>query len=143
MKLTKTSVAPHSSHYRNSSGYEPIDAAELMPFNQGQVLKYLVRRNRKHDSPLVDLEKAHYYAMRERQLRRTAMIPPMPVSLSDRIQTVLKALAKDETRHVRTAIHYLGLAATDPYNAGDHLVMVIATIENEIDDVKAKMSNTA
>ncbi|MFK0231238.1 DUF3310 domain-containing protein [Streptomyces sp. NPDC090303] len=56
----------HPSHYTwLPNGVEVIDITELLPFNLGNVVKYVLRAGRKHDEPLTDLRKAVWYINRE------------------------------------------------------------------------------
>ncbi|QJS14185.1 DUF3310 domain-containing protein [Streptomyces argyrophyllae] len=56
----------HPSHYTwIPSGLEVIDITEHMNFNLGNAVKYVLRSNHKHDSPLTDLRKAAWYINRE------------------------------------------------------------------------------
>lgn len=57
----------HPSHYQSQSGLEAIDVIEAfkMNFNLGNVLKYIVRAERK--GQLQDLKKALWYLQREIQ----------------------------------------------------------------------------
>ncbi|MFD4608301.1 DUF3310 domain-containing protein [Streptomyces sp. NPDC058440] len=56
----------HPSHYTwLPGGVEVIDITELLPFNLGNVVKYVLRAGHKHDEPLTDLRKAAWYINRE------------------------------------------------------------------------------
>ncbi|MFF8629660.1 DUF3310 domain-containing protein [Streptomyces werraensis] len=56
----------HPSHYTwLPNGVEVIDITELLNFNLGNVVKYVLRANHKHDEPLTDLRKAAFYIQRE------------------------------------------------------------------------------
>lgn len=57
----------HPNHYQGfTNGAQPIDIAEHVGFNLGNVIKYAARAGRK-DNRLQDLNKAHYYLTREIQ----------------------------------------------------------------------------
>lgn len=51
-------------HYKGRNGVELIDLIEDLPFNRGNVIKYVYRAGRKDDE-LRDLEKARWYIERE------------------------------------------------------------------------------
>jgi hypothetical protein len=54
------------SHYTwLPNGVEVIDITEIMGFSLGNVVKYVLRANHKHDDPLTDLRKAAWYINRE------------------------------------------------------------------------------
>lgn len=55
------------SHYTGfTNGTQPIDIAEHLNFNRGNVIKYVARAGEKHsDTELEDLKKAHFYLQRE------------------------------------------------------------------------------
>ncbi|MEV5883116.1 DUF3310 domain-containing protein [Streptomyces sp. NPDC052020] len=56
----------HPSHYTwLPNGVEVIDITELLPFNTGNVVKYVLRAGRKHGEPITDLRKAAWYINRE------------------------------------------------------------------------------
>ncbi|MYX26030.1 DUF3310 domain-containing protein [Streptomyces sp. SID8381] len=56
----------HPSHYTwLPGGVEVIDITELLNFNLGNVVKYVLRAGHKHDEPLTDLRKAAWYINRE------------------------------------------------------------------------------
>lgn len=55
------------SHYQGfTGGAQPIDIAEHVGFNLGNVIKYVARAGKKDDR-LQDLRKAEYYLQREIQ----------------------------------------------------------------------------
>ncbi|WP_408934992.1 DUF3310 domain-containing protein [Corynebacterium marquesiae] len=55
------------SHYQGfTDGAQPIDIAEHVGFNLGNVIKYVARAGKKDDR-LQDLRKAEYYLQREIQ----------------------------------------------------------------------------
>ncbi|MEK0056855.1 DUF3310 domain-containing protein [Corynebacterium sp. KPL2825] len=59
--------AINPQHYQGfSNGAQPIDIAEHVGFNLGNVIKYSARAGRK-DNRLQDLHKALYYLQREIQ----------------------------------------------------------------------------
>lgn len=59
--------AINPTHYQGfSNGAQPIDIAEHVGFNLGNVIKYTARAGRK-DNRLQDLKKAEYYLQREIQ----------------------------------------------------------------------------
>jgi hypothetical protein len=56
----------HPKHYNSHpSGVECIVIIETMPFNIGTAIKHLWRCDLKHDTPMEDLRKAHWYIGRE------------------------------------------------------------------------------
>ncbi|MFC9591502.1 DUF3310 domain-containing protein [Streptomyces sp. NPDC056944] len=63
---TKDDEIDHPGHYTwLPNGVEVIDITELLPFNLGNVVKYVLRAGHKHDEPLTDLRKAAWYINRE------------------------------------------------------------------------------
>lgn len=62
-----TTDSLHPNHYRGFTyGAEVIDIAEHLPFNRGNVLKYVARAGRKDPTTeLEDLRKAARYLSRE------------------------------------------------------------------------------
>ena len=67
---TPKEMVNHPAHY-NSGMFEAIDVIEDVRagFNDGNALKYLLRYRHKHKEPrmqLEDIDKATWYAMRER-----------------------------------------------------------------------------
>lgn len=55
----------HPEHYTwLPKGIEAIDVCEALPFNRGNVVKYLLRAGKKKDE-LEDLQKAAWYLNRE------------------------------------------------------------------------------
>jgi hypothetical protein len=55
----------HPGHYNwFSNGAEVIDITENLSFNLGNVVKYVARASRKGNQ-IEDLEKAHWYLVRE------------------------------------------------------------------------------
>ena len=62
----------HPAHYTgHPSGIEPIDIAEHMNFNLGNVIKYVLRSDLKGDA-VTDLRKAEWYIGREIERRSRA-----------------------------------------------------------------------
>lgn len=62
----------HPSHYTwLPNGLEVIDITENMNFNLGNVVKYVLRADHKHDESLTDLRKAAWYITREIQRLET------------------------------------------------------------------------
>ncbi|MFS0078223.1 DUF3310 domain-containing protein [Corynebacterium striatum] len=57
----------HPKHYTGfTNKAQPIDIAEHLNFNRGNVIKYVARAGDKHpDTELEDLKKAHFYLQRE------------------------------------------------------------------------------
>lgn len=56
----------HPRHYTSHpSGVEAIVICEHMNFNLGNAVKYVLRADHKHASPLEDLKKARWYLDRE------------------------------------------------------------------------------
>ncbi|MFG3176608.1 DUF3310 domain-containing protein [[Kitasatospora] papulosa] len=56
----------HPSHYTwLPNGVEVIDVTELMNFNLGNVVKYVLRAGHKTNDPITDLRKAAWYINRE------------------------------------------------------------------------------
>ncbi len=62
----------HYAWLHDEIGIEPIDVCELMNFNRGNALKYILRAGRKYEAgmgdrqkEIEDLEKARYYIDRE------------------------------------------------------------------------------
>lgn len=53
----------HPAHYQRADGMEAIELCELLPFNEGNAIKYLWRAGRK-GSAVEDLRKALWYAKR-------------------------------------------------------------------------------
>jgi len=131
MKANATKVA----HYQHASGFEPIDAAQLMSFNLGNALKYVCRRNAKHQSPFDDINKAIDYLKRERKLRQTVAAPFIRAKHRETIRQVCYALAENEPTNIRTAIHSIALAAMQPDDLRKHIGMAIASLEIELDIV--------
>lgn len=59
-------VVNHPSHYTQYEGLEIIDLCEQMPFNRGNVVKYVARAGFKDPATEIqDLEKAKFYIERE------------------------------------------------------------------------------
>jgi hypothetical protein len=58
------SAVDHPSHYNQYSGVEAVDIAEQMPFNLGNVIKYIFRCEHK-GKKIEDLKKASWYLNRE------------------------------------------------------------------------------
>jgi hypothetical protein len=57
------------AHYtEHPSGIECIQITEHMNFCLGNAVKYIWRANLKHEDPIQDLQKAHWYI--EREIRR-------------------------------------------------------------------------
>jgi hypothetical protein len=54
----------HPAHYQPAPGVEVIDLTETLPFNRGNVIKYVARAHAK-GSELEDLQKALWYLQRE------------------------------------------------------------------------------
>jgi hypothetical protein len=131
MKANATKVA----HYQHVSGFEPIDAAQLMSFNLGNALKYVCRRNAKHETPFDDLQKAIDYLKRERKLRQTSQAMFILARHRETIRQVCYALAENEPPNIRTAIHSIALAAMQPDDLRKHIGMAIASLEIELDAV--------
>ena len=66
-KIESQNAVNHPSHY-NSGKYEVIDILqgmmspeEFRGFCKGNVLKYILRADHKHDTPTEDFKKAHWY----------------------------------------------------------------------------------
>lgn len=53
------------AHYQFPNGAQVIDITENLPFNLGNVVKYVARAGRKSPDPMEDLYKARYYLNRE------------------------------------------------------------------------------
>lgn len=123
------------AHYQHASGFEPIDAAQLMSFNLGNALKYVCRRNAKHQSPFDDINKAIDYLKRERKLRQTVPAPFILAKHRETIRQVCYALAETEPPNIGTAIHSIALAAMQPDDLRKHIGMAIASLEIELDIV--------
>ena len=69
----KKETVSHPDHYNNNpSGVEAIDVIEHMPFNLGNVMKYVWRCDDK-GKDIEDLEKAEFYLQREIALRKKKM----------------------------------------------------------------------
>ena len=67
--------AINPTHYQGfSNDAQPIDIAEHLGFNLGNVVKYCARAGRK-DNRLQDLRKAEYYLQREIQLEESKPRP--------------------------------------------------------------------
>lgn len=115
-----------------------FEVAELMPFNLGNALKCAMRRYKRGSSPLEELEKMAWYVRREQALRRTVNSPVIGDMSKARITELCKSLSSQETSEIRTAIHYLARAATQP-KARDALAMACGAIEREIAIQKAKI----
>ena len=63
----------HPAHYTWLRGLEVIDVTEQLSFNLGNVCKYILRCDHKHDdNGIKDLQKAEFYLQRE-IARRKAM----------------------------------------------------------------------
>ena len=62
-----TDQVNHPGHYKSKSGMEAIDIIEAfeLNFNLGNVIKYILRSDKKHDTPIGDLKKAKWYLERE------------------------------------------------------------------------------
>jgi hypothetical protein len=62
------------AHYtEHPSGVECIQITEHMNFCLGNAVKYIWRANLKHEDPIQDLQKAHWYIEREiERLRKKA-----------------------------------------------------------------------
>jgi len=64
---SKPEAIDHPAHYGGSDNvYEAIKIIEAheMGFHLGNVLKYVLRANKKHSSPVEDLKKASWYLER-------------------------------------------------------------------------------
>lgn len=61
------------AHYK-ANGVESIDVIEAfdLGFHLGNVLKYVLRADRKHEDPIADLKKARWYLDREIARRSAA-----------------------------------------------------------------------
>lgn len=78
-------------HYRLSK-VELIDLIEVLSFNVGNAVKYLVRAGRKSESPVVeDLKKAIWYA--ERELYRLTGKKPVADELREHVDLLKAGLA--------------------------------------------------
>ena len=58
----------HPPHYQSDKGIEVIDVIEAFAADDyflGNVIKYALRANKKHESPLEDLKKARWYLTRK------------------------------------------------------------------------------
>nr|DAI60150.1 MAG TPA: nucelotide kinase [Caudoviricetes sp.] len=67
MKTGNVRAVIQPSHYQGfTNGAQPIDIAEHLGFNLGNVIKYVARAGKKDDR-LQDLRKAEYYLQREIQ----------------------------------------------------------------------------
>lgn len=67
--------APHSAHYKNDKGIEPIDLIEAgnLPFHLGNVIKYIYRAYTQESKSIYvreSLEKARWYLERYMSLRK-------------------------------------------------------------------------
>lgn len=54
-------------HYKNNKNYDVIDICKdyNLNFNRGNIIKYIIRADKKHKDPLQDLLKAKEYIERE------------------------------------------------------------------------------
>jgi hypothetical protein len=118
-----------------------FEAAELMPFNLGNAIKCGLRRYKRNDGPIEELEKMAWYVRREQHLRRSVNSPIIGEKSKARIVELCHALAEKETAEIRTAIHYIGRAATQA-KARDALAMAAGAIEREIAIQKAKIESS-
>ena len=60
----------HPPHYTWLKGFEVIDLTEQLCFNLGNVCKYILRCDHKHDdNGITDLKKAAFYLQREIERR--------------------------------------------------------------------------
>ena len=123
---------------RQTTSTPVFEVAELMPFNLGNALKCAMRRYKRGSSPLEELEKMAWYVRREQALRRTVNSPVIGETSKARIIDMCKRLTSEETSEIRTAIHYIARAATQP-KARDALAMAAGAIEREIAIQKAKV----
>lgn len=112
-----------------------------MPFNLGNALKCAMRRYKRGSGPLEELEKMAWYVRREQALRRTVNSPVIGETSKARIIDMCKRLTSEETSEIRTAIHYIARAATQP-KARDALAMAAGAIEREIAIQKAKIESS-
>jgi len=114
-----------------------LEAAELMPYNLGNALKCGIRRGKQNSGAIDELEKMAWYIRREQTLRRTVNAPIIGEKSKAKIHEICHSLAENETAEIRTAIHYLARASTQP-KARDALAMAAGAIEREIAIQKAK-----
>ena len=75
-----TDMVNHPPHYADgwSNGAEVIDITENLNFNLGNVVKYVARSGKK-GSQVEDLEKAHWYLVRELDRIRGRQVTPGPL----------------------------------------------------------------
>ena len=75
----------HPAHYNlHPSGVEAIDLCEVLSFNLGNAVKYLMRADHKGQR-VDDLRKAAWYLRRESARVPTQMVSPTAMHLADRI----------------------------------------------------------
>lgn len=88
----------HPPHYRwLPNGIEVIDITENMPFNLGNVVKYVLRCDHK-GKPVEDLEKARWYLDREIQRRRSTAHPVTEIEVPRPIEDAGPGLGHNRRR---------------------------------------------
>ena len=86
-----TNAVDHPRHYTSHpSGVETVEITEWLPFNLGNCVKYIMRREHKGNERQ-DLEKALWYARREKERQRDAFRCPIPAGLVERVTRVAAA----------------------------------------------------
>lgn len=126
-------------HYTgHASGIEPISVARHMTFDLGNAVKYLMRRTKKHDSPLEDLRKAAWYLRDEIATRHTTPAPYVRDSVQKDVIAKLREVAKHETPNISEAMHGIARAHMVMRSSVIHLTIAVVAVDREIEEVKAK-----
>ncbi len=96
----------HPAHYQRDDGFECIELVELLPFCEGNAIKYIFRAGRKGDA-MEDLRKALWYA--ERATHSFFWWPRRP----GHTPTVERACMGFDSQLVRDAIRHLANGEAD------------------------------
>lgn len=133
------SEVDHPAHYNSHpSGIECIDVVEDLPFNIGNAVKYLYRREKKGSDAIVDLEKSRWYA--DRELARVSVSERRSIVLNAALASrMLRVIAHEPNDHVRIAMGLLFAAAFDTMREEQqaHLSQACRAIELEVEGLSA------
>jgi hypothetical protein len=123
-----SNAVDHPQHYTSHpSGVEAVEITEWLSFNLGNCVKYLLRREHKgHERQ--DMEKALWYARREKARSRPEPVAPAPFDL---IHKVTRVVSAEPDQDVGRAIGLFALAAWSGSGERD-LQMSIRILEERL-----------
>jgi len=123
-----TNAVDHPQHYTSHpSGVEAVEITEWLSFNLGNCVKYLLRREHKGNERQ-DMEKALWYARREKQRFTAEPCCPSPYGLVEKVARVVSAEPDEE---IGRAIGLISLAAWSDSNERD-LLHAISILEKRL-----------